>query len=31
MPDIHHVMDVTIEDLSPEKQLQLKDVVHQFW
>jgi hypothetical protein len=27
MPDIHDVMDVTIEELSPEQQLQLKDVV----
>jgi hypothetical protein len=30
MPDIHNVMDVTIEELSPEQQLQLKDVVDQF-
>jgi hypothetical protein len=30
MPDIHDVMDVTIEELSPEQQLQLKDVVDQF-
>jgi hypothetical protein len=27
MPDIHDVMDVTIEELSPEQQLQLKDAV----
>jgi hypothetical protein len=31
MPDIHDVMDVTIEELSPEQQLQLKDAVDQFW
>jgi hypothetical protein len=30
MPDIHDVMDVTIEELSPEQQLQLKEVVDQF-
>jgi hypothetical protein len=30
MPDIHDVMDVTIEELSQEQQLQLKDVVDQF-
>jgi hypothetical protein len=27
MPDIHDVMDVTIEELFPEQQLQLKDAV----
>jgi hypothetical protein len=31
MPDIHDVMDVTIKELSPEQQLQLKDAVDQFW
>jgi hypothetical protein len=30
MPDIHDVMDVTIEELSPEQELKLKDVVDQF-
>jgi hypothetical protein len=30
MPDIHDVMDVTIEELSPEQQLQLKDAVDPF-
>jgi hypothetical protein len=30
MPDIHDVMDVTIEELSLEQQLQLKDTVDQF-
>jgi hypothetical protein len=30
MPDIRDVMDVTIEELSPEQQLQLKEVVDQF-
>jgi hypothetical protein len=30
MLDIHDVMDVTIEELSPEHQLQLKEVVDQF-
>jgi hypothetical protein len=30
MPDIHDVMDVTIEELSPEQQLQLKDAIDQF-
>jgi hypothetical protein len=30
MPDIHDVMDVTIEELSAEQQLQLKEVVDQF-
>jgi hypothetical protein len=31
MPDIHDVMDVTIEEMSPEQQLQLKEAVDQFW
>jgi hypothetical protein len=30
MPDIHDVMDVTIEELSPEQRLQLKEAVDQF-
>jgi hypothetical protein len=30
MPDIGNVMDVTIDDLTPEQQAQLKDVVDQF-
>jgi hypothetical protein len=30
MPDIHDVMDVTIEELSPEQQLQLKEAIDQF-
>jgi hypothetical protein len=30
MPDIGDVMDVTIDDLTPEQQAQLKDVVDQF-
>jgi hypothetical protein len=30
MPDIHDVMDVTIEELCPEQQLQLKDAIDQF-
>jgi hypothetical protein len=30
MPDIHYVMDVTIEELSSEQQLPQKDVVDQF-
>jgi hypothetical protein len=30
MPDIHDVMDVTMEELSPEQQLQLKDDIDQF-
>jgi hypothetical protein len=30
MPDIQDVMDVTIDDLSLEKQLQLKDAIDQF-
>jgi hypothetical protein len=30
MPDIHDVMDVTMDELSLEQQVQLKDVVDQF-
>jgi hypothetical protein len=30
MPDINDVMDVTIDDLSPEQQVQLKDAIDQF-
>jgi hypothetical protein len=30
MPDIHDVMDVTMDDLSPEQQMQLKDAIDQF-
>jgi hypothetical protein len=30
MPDIHDVMDVTIEELSAKQQLQLKEAVDQF-
>jgi hypothetical protein len=30
MSDIHDVMDVTINDLSPEQQVQLKDTIDQF-
>jgi hypothetical protein len=30
MHDIQDVMDVTINDLSPEQQVQLKDVIDQF-
>jgi hypothetical protein len=30
MPDIQDVMDVTINDLSPEEQWQLKDAIDQF-
>jgi hypothetical protein len=30
MPDIQDVMDVTINDLSPEQQVQLKDDIDQF-
>jgi hypothetical protein len=30
MPDIGDIMDVNIEDLSPEQQQQLKDVADQF-
>jgi hypothetical protein len=30
MPDIGDIMDVTINDLSPEQQAQLKDAIDQF-
>jgi hypothetical protein len=30
MPKIGDVMDVTIDDLSPEQQAQLKDAIDQF-
>jgi hypothetical protein len=30
MPDIHDVLDVTIEELSTEQQLQLKEAIDQF-
>jgi hypothetical protein len=30
MPDIHDVMDVTMDDLSPQRQMQLKDAIDQF-
>jgi hypothetical protein len=30
MPDIQDMMDVTINDLSPEQQAQLKDAIDQF-
>jgi hypothetical protein len=30
MPDIHDVMDVTMDDLSLEQQIQLKDAIDQF-
>jgi hypothetical protein len=30
MPEIGDVMDVTIDDLSPEQQAQLKDATDQF-
>jgi hypothetical protein len=30
MPDIHDVMDVIMDDLSPEQQIQLKGVIDQF-
>jgi hypothetical protein len=30
MPDIQDVMDVTIDDFSPEQQVQLKDAIDQF-
>jgi hypothetical protein len=30
MPDISDIMDVNIEDLSPEPQQQLKDAADQF-
>jgi hypothetical protein len=30
MPEIGDVMDVTMDDLSPEQQAQLKDAIDQF-
>jgi hypothetical protein len=30
MPEIHDVMDVTLEELSPEQQLQFKEAIDQF-
>jgi hypothetical protein len=30
MPDIQDVMDVTINDMSPEQQVQLKDAIDLF-
>jgi hypothetical protein len=30
MPDIHDVMDVTMDDTSLEQQIQLKDAIDQF-
>jgi hypothetical protein len=30
MPEIADIMDVNIEDLSPEQRQQLQDVVNQF-
>jgi hypothetical protein len=30
MPDIHDIIDVTINDLSPEQQAPLKDAIDQF-
>jgi hypothetical protein len=30
MPDIGDIMDVNIEDLSPEQQQQIKDAADQF-
>jgi hypothetical protein len=30
MPDIHDVMDVTMDDLSPEQRIQLKDAIDEF-
>jgi hypothetical protein len=30
MPEIHDVMDVTLEELSTEQQLQLKEAIDQF-
>jgi hypothetical protein len=30
MPDMHDVMDVTMDDLSLEQQVQLKDAIDQF-
>jgi hypothetical protein len=30
MPDMHDVMDVTMDDMTPEQQVQLKDAIDQF-
>jgi hypothetical protein len=30
MPDIHDVMDVAFDELSPEPQVQLKDAIDKF-
>jgi hypothetical protein len=30
MPEIDDIMDVTIDDLTPEQQAQLKDAIDQF-
>jgi hypothetical protein len=30
MPDVHDVMDVTFDELSPEQRVQLKDAIDQF-
>jgi hypothetical protein len=30
MPDVQDVMDVTLEELSTEQQLQLKEAIDQF-
>jgi hypothetical protein len=30
MPDIHDVMDVAFDELSPEQQVQLKDAIDHF-
>jgi hypothetical protein len=30
MPNIHDVMDVTMDDLSPLQQMRLKDAIDQF-
>jgi hypothetical protein len=30
MPEIGDIMDVTIDDMSPEQQAQLKDAIDQF-
>jgi hypothetical protein len=30
MPAIHDVMDVNMDDLTPEQQVQLKDAIDQF-
>jgi hypothetical protein len=30
MPDVHDVMDVTFDELTPEQRVQLKDAIDQF-